>query len=423
MEKNSLDEILGEQFVIKYKDIYAILRLIYYRTETRGKEGIFSYDGDYSDTYSVLIFLKSVRKSIVYLVKYFFHKRARKPQAFLSDTFLTLDRYDEVMSEIMDTQSVCASFTVKDCGLRNIFGLNGLNKRRMEKRTVFLGSSVAGYRLKRAVEKWFEFLLFLIDNGETCSMHVDKTGLLLEEISKETNKRICKIVKVLKREQVNLFITINQYNLKDLLLIIACRKLNIVTKELYHCSNCVVALPDKGKRMLDNYTDELCAWNLSELRYIEKYITIVPILNNCKVTITGSPELSYYYMTENMKKYKKRDAIILFVPTYPIFLKREYRDVISEEDRQYLRGRKRAIFDGIHTLASREGLDVYLRYHPIEPEMIVEDDREIANLYSFNVLSKSREDLIKGLCWSKYAFSCMSSVLLSALAYKCECYS
>ena len=222
-------------------------------------------------------------------------------------------------------------------------------------------------------------------------------------------------MKTLQDEKVNLFITINQYNLKDLLIILACKRLNITTKELSHHLHSVWGVPDKGKRTLEEYVDEFCVWNSSEKRFIEKYVTITSVVNTCRVNVAGCPELSYYAAKENMQKYGRKDAIILFVPTYPVLLKREFLDeiVITDAERQYLRDRKRPIFDAIYALASKGGLDVYIRYHPIDLDIIIEDDFEIANMYNFSLLSKSREDLIKGLCGSKY----------SALAYGCECYN
>lgn len=422
--EQEIESILGKELTNKYRELLPILQLIDYRIETRGKEGLFTYDGEYSETYSLMTICKNSIKYIEYCGKRIFDCRKREKQSLLSDTFFTLNRYDDVLTEIFKKEKVCAVITAQDCDIRNYYRCRGLDAERLKRRLVYLGESVAGFKLKLIIEKWFDFFSSLREERATCEACIVVADRLLGQMQKESRRRIKKIKKELMRNKINLYITINQYNLRDLLIILACKEAGIISRQLLHYSNCIIEIPLEEKVQSKQYVNELFVWDKSEKMYIEKYFDIIPIVaSECRVDVAGCPELSYNVVSGNKLLWNRKNAIILFVPSYTVFLGEDYRRIENEKDRKILQVHKKPIFDGIHLLAEREHLEVYLRYYPNESDVYIKDDEDIIHSYGFKMLSDSREDLTKGLCWSKAAFSCMSSVLISALAYGCTCFS
>lgn len=419
----NVNEFLGEKNIDEYDDIMPILRLILYRSGIRGKEGIFG-----TRERGKLYFIRTIWYYCL-KVRHLFEKKEKS--VLLSEQIVCLDRYDLLLYNILNKN--CITIMAKyNCPLRRepketVVAL----KKKSQK--LYVGDSVPGKKLSIVVEETYDLLNAIILKKENCSSYEEECRSLFEKLRKISQKRIKKIRKELKREGVQGFITNNQYNLTDVVLLMACDQEKILTKELRHHSDMVVSIDDRqcSKRnnagFIENsvfsYVDQILLWSEYEKKYWKKYIHLDDIsLKKVCCIVAGCPEMLDDELLKLKKMYPKRDAITVFVPSHSMYIKDPAKKKITENDLALAKESRKQIFAAVEQYAAKNGVkEIYVRYHPYEDERFIKNDEEITKNY--NVLSATREDFYKAMCVSKVVIGTTSSSLAVALLFGCKCIS
>ena len=222
-----LEARLGKDLAEQYREIEAPLALIDSRMEVSagdvetGLQRLFVFDtlrGKKAVSRAVLALAAPVLWAATKL-KYSGVKQAEKRLVY-SSTFLTSTRYPAAREQIEQAFGCTAAVTFldtlklgyRDGGMKKILQLD-----QGTVRPVFLGDwSVCGGGLRRAAVRYA---------GTAYGAGQDREALAqaLSALEAAYTKRVRRLEKRLGKETLTLYTTVNQYNLRDLLMIHACK--------------------------------------------------------------------------------------------------------------------------------------------------------------------------------------------------------
>ena len=413
----NVKSFLGEGLYKKYTEIIPILTLIIYRMGFYW-EGIHEYERDFMVPYERNNSLKHLAKSVMASGVEAMAYRNGHDRILVSDTLLCLDRCEDLLCDMMSKHAVVSYLKTGDYWRSNR-NLKGIQGKRWETRTIYVGDSVPEKDVEKSVRNIRLFFDSLIEKGLNCTDSQKEAERLFSMLKKHAGKRIDFLYKKLKKNRVTQFITINQYNLRDVLTVMACRKAGIVTKELSHYSYCITPV-DQSKRSTYYegklfFTDEGCVWNISEKKWYEKYVSVNENIfgDSIRISCVGCPEITRDHFNKLVSKIHKQNSLIYFVPSV------EYID----GDYQTSMDIRKDYFKEVYVLSERLGVKVYVRYHPCEPQDNINREKDLLSDYNFIVCPPGREKLNEFLCESKIAITCKSSVAIIAHLFGCKVYN
>ena len=225
-----IEEFLGENIIEKYKDILPILYHILYRTQVWGRDGVNPFDGflENDDYYK-----NNLRLNLTYHLRMFYKKylildkKNRKHSSVLmSESLFRIGKYDELIKKLADSKQV-----VRFCSVYNV------DEWRKEVTHKFIPlkveRSITGGKLKTIIFQIYDKVTELINHGENC-VNNQSIIQLFDKLQYEASVRIHQLSKLLKEYRVKKFITLNQNNIADILILLACKKLNIATVLYLH---------------------------------------------------------------------------------------------------------------------------------------------------------------------------------------------
>ena len=435
-----IEEFLGEYYN-EYGDIYPIIRLILYRIDIRGKEGLFTYDeilGSKPGKRQIMLApLRFLGYGFLKITNSSGYGRKQR-NVFVSDTFLKINRYEPLFEELNNSCKLVSALSVGGIGLKHFF--RNFYKNRL--RIMDFGLSVSGSKLKKAVDNIFDYFMELLKENKTCSQD-QKVRLLLEELRVEAVERIDYLAGKFIRSGIDLFLTINQFNLRDVITIMACRKAGIWTKELCHYSNLAefIADPaaiwngirDLGSDSKENYyfpnsnetfmfVHETCQWSSNDAEFFRKYRGIKNIFGeNLKITGIGCPEITLKTVKE--KKWRNKENVLtIFVPVAVLFLGEKIKNNFSKKDIEGVKEWSKKLYDDIKIVADRAQLEVWVRFHPSDPACFIESDKETIEKNGFKILTLERKGFDEAVELSKYIITSCSSAMTIANIFGCKCY-
>lgn len=423
------EEFVGTELRQKYDDIWPVIKLILYRIDASGKSGLFSYDGTWPENTSVKGRVLRPIRAFFYFIKKCTSPSVAADGIYASDTLLESDRYKGLLKELYEKHNIIGSCAFYNVDKESVSKKGELEKKIWDSRRLFFCESVSGNAVKLGAENTYDLFLRLIQESKVCEDEKARVDDTLKELRRAVLCRLEEIGAYLQKEKVKCFITTNQYNLRDVITIMACRKVGIWTKELSHHQNCTIALEEWS--MTDyvfqerpfSCVNESCQWSEADQEYCLKHKRVTALYGDLRYNVVGCPEVAKSEYIKNSSAYCKENAVLIFMPTLYFFAQKEAGSLHepTQEDFQRAADGIKVLLEKICVWAKRSRATVYVKYHPSESKVRIDADREIIDACGFTVIS-TRAEFVKAVCESRIAIGCATSALSVALTYGCKCY-
>lgn len=424
-------KFVGQGNYEKYKDIFPLLTLLQYRVECETNISNIMQRISWGDMLipcglpfwkSSLHLLGSFSLYSYLYIATLFRQRPLNPQspvAIFSNTFVNSKRYPVVkkqFSECYGFQTVVAACdslqwgegSLKQGLLRSLRGNYGTY------RPVFLWQmTVTGRKLREATADWCQFLLKYQTEGLIDKVQMDQ---LLETLQREYIKRKELLKKRLKGKNIEAYITVNQYNLRDVLLIHACQEIGIRTIQLEHHAAQFSRNNYSEEKKMPRYAfaQEYCVWNESERLFHKKVFEYENILGNdkdLKFRTVGNIEMTYEQAYEVAKKYQVERRITFMTSA----LENEALD--TKEQIAAVKKWRWEIFYGLKALMERQHIIVRIRYTPSREMQFRSEEIPELKKWGFEISESVPENLMEDICCSMAIMATTSTVLSTARAF------
>lgn len=421
-----LEARLGKDLAKKYRGIEAPLALIDSRMEVSagdaetGLQRLFVFDtlrGKKAVSRAVLGLATPVLWAATKL-KYLGAKKAEKRLVY-SQTFLASVRYPAAREQIEQAYGCTSIVTFldtlklgyRDGGMKKILQLD-----QGKVRPVFLGDwSVCGGALRRAAVRYAE-------TAYVAGANRDGLEQALSALEKAYTNRVRRLEKRLGKEKLTLYTTVNQYNLRDLLVIHACKNLGVRTLQQEHhtIQFCQDQFDEKRPKPRLSFAGEYGFWNRMELEFHKKVYTFDSMLypaEEVRMHVTGNPEMVYEQAERYRQAYPPERKL-----TYMTAILENWQDPDIKET--YLKWRW-DIYRGLKELSERQHVIINIRYRPFSEQEFREKEIPVLQEWGFRISESLPENLMEDLCSSSVIMSATSSVLSTArlfgkLTYRVE---
>ena len=418
MENKALtvEALLGEKALQQYGDIFPVLALIFYDAtnrypKTKSFNMLFNYDEEDMDLPNGMmrkLFAPFHRKELANRRKAA-EKLPQKEAVMLSHTFVHNLRYTKTLAEIKKHCDV--THFLSECDTRIIVNRKGVKfiAPSYTVQPVLWQGSISGAKLKDAVVAVERYFLALVKNGQSCEADYSTTQQLFDALRAEYNSRIEKLTETLSQYKITKYITINQYNLRDVMIITACRKLGIETRQMeHHSSQCMYPANQKLPIHRFAYTDSFCCWSESDLYFHKTYMAYQPMFGqNVQLCAVGNPEISFENAQAEVAKYTVKDQIVYMMSA-----------IINEKDEALVQSdfaMQQKIFAQLAKLGEKTGMDVLVRFPPaINPKM-QSLCTPVAEKLGLKISQSSNASLMEDMCTSRVMFGTVSSVMSTAV--------
>ncbi len=425
--REKLEGRLGKELSGKYRGIGALLALIDSRVEVSagdpeaGLQRLFALDtlrGKKTVSQAVLGTLALALWAFT-RVRYCSVPKA-KTRLVYSNTFLSSVRYPAAREQIEKEFGCTALVTFLDTLKPGSRGGNSLRELlRLDQGKVrpvfFRGWSVCGGALRRAASRY----CLLAYGPDPDRSRLDRS---LQSLEKAYGKRVKRLEQRLGKEDVTLYTTINQYNLRDLLMIHACRNLGIRTLQQEHhtIQFCQDQFDENRPKPRLSFAGEYGFWNRTELLFHRKVYRFDSQLypeNEIRMHVTGNPEMVFEQAELYRQKYPPERKLTYMTAILENWQDPEIRDA-------YLQWRW-DIYKGLKELSERQNIIINIRYRPFSEQEFREKEIPVLKEWGFRISESLPENLMEDLCSSSVIMSATSSVLSTArlfgkLTYRVE---
>ena len=425
--REKLEGRLGKELSGKYRGIGALLALIDSRVEVSagdpeaGLQRLFALDtlrGKKTVSQAALGTLALVLWAFT-AIRYRSVPKA-KTRLVYSNTFLSSVRYPAAREQIEKEFGCTAFVTFLDTLKPGSRGGNSLRELlRLDQGKVrpvfFRGWSVCGGALRRAASRY----CLLAYGPDPDRSRLDRS---LQSLEKAYGKRVKRLEQRLGKENVTLYTTINQYNLRDLLMIHACRNLGIRTLQQEHhtIQFCQDQFDENRPKPRLSFAGEYGFWNRTELLFHRKVYRFDSLLypeNEIRMHVTGNPEMVFEQAELYRQKYPPERKLTYMTAILENWQDPEIRDA-------YLRWRW-DIYKGLKELSERQNIIINIRYRPFSEQEFREKEIPVLKEWGFRISESLPENLMEDLCSSSVIMSATSSVLSTArlfgkLTYRVE---
>ncbi len=426
--RERIEKRIGKTLAEKYADIAALLALLDYRFRKDVEEEkndwaygliwVFFFDSLHGKKPLTRVFA-AVLAPVLWAatrIKYAFRRKADTRLAF-SNTFLWSRRYPRVMERVEEQYGCTGVLSFYDTVKRST-----PSAKEMLRDTLHLNSgsvrpvyiprySIAGAGLQRTVSEYFQ-LLYGMAQGEKTAEE-DTLDRVLSAMRKAYNRRVAYLTERLKKEGLKAYITTNQYNLRDLLLIHACKEAGIPSMELEHHAMEFardVFDPDHPRPRL-SFVSHYGFWSGTEKEFHEKVFRydnfLYPPEAN-RYIVSGNAEMSYEQAAAYQKQYPVQRKL-----TYMTTGIEETTFPDREDMKEYIRWRWR-VFTGLRELSERQNIQICLRYTPFREKEFREKEIPVLKEWGFLISESVPENLMEDMCSSMAVMSSTSSVLATA---------
>lgn len=401
-----LKNFLGQELIEKYESVLPLLALCEYRMFTYKAYGDFSM---MFNTENNSVFTSVYRTALYpfYYLNSFFNKLEKSEKVFLSATILCSDRYIDLIKETQSKHSVASACIASDIPIysgkisfikyiKNLFA-SGLNF------TGLAGFTLTGRKLKKTVIKWLEFCK---SNEDINQYNFHEADAILSQLSNLYTKKVASTAQKLSGQKISCYITINQYNIRDLIIIHACKALGIVTKQLeHHASRFMYNIYDGVKPLRYCFVDQICCWNDSEVDFHKKIYNYQVFLSetNPQIYSVGNPEISYSKACESLEKYPLENKVIFMVS-----------GLLDTADPERVEGQlkfRNEIYRRLYKLSEEKGYKIRVRYPPGLDMDVRHQEENMLKKYGFEISPSDRRTLMSDICSSKAVIGTISSVL------------
>ena len=425
--RERIENRIGKNLAEKYRDIEALTALLDYRY----KKGLEQKD-DWTFALIWIFFFDTLhgKKAVSRIaaatiapvlwcatwVKYAFRKKAEKRLVF-SNTFLWSRRYPMVKEQVEKKTGCTAILSFYDTIKRST-----PNAKEMLHDTLHLNSgsvrpvfiprySIAGAGLQRAVTEYIRLLSRMAQGNEP--VPEEETDRALARLRKAYGRRVNYLTKRMEKQDLKLYVTINQYNLRDLLLIHACKNLGIPTMELeHHAMEFARAQfdPDRPQPRL-SFVSHYGFWSATERVFHEKVFRYNNLLyppEANRYIVSGNTEMSYEQAMEFQRKYPVQRKLTYMTTGIEDTFFENKKDLEKYEQWRW------SVFSGLRELSRRQNIRICLRYTPFREKYFREKEIPVLKEWGFEISESVPENLMEDLCSSLAVMSSTSSVLATA---------
>lgn len=337
-------------------------------------------------------------------------RRRKFPPILLSDTFLSLKRYPGMKEEIVRRGGYHRFVSIQNFPrLRaNIPAWLGECFRFLDGQgTVYIDDGIAGADLHNSFITWTKYYRE-IAAGEVCCDY-ETADRMLSQMQALYEKRRRKLVRALKHSGIEIYMTVNDTYLSEVITVAACEELGIRTIRYEHGALQFARSDMSPERPFYYYIfcQEYVLWNEAELRLHEiTYKTDNVISSNpIRFRAAGNPELCFREAEELRKKYPVGRRLLFTVNA-----------LRPDENEKYIEDAWR--WDTLHALkklADVQNLTVRVRYRPYSDREFRAREIPVLRQWGFEISESVPESLMEDICTSAIVLSSTSSILETAI--------
>lgn len=420
--RENVTELIGEDLWKKAEGAEALLLLIDYRMKDAagnhayGISRLLLYDTLYGKKPATRL-AAGILTPALWALSRIRHRSVPKAENRLvfSNTFLLSARYPAARAQIERetgcTAAVAFSDMLKLEGEDQEINLKAsLKGMRYPVRPVFFrGKSLCGGALEKAVIRYCGLVYDeTAPAAEKTKENLEKAVLALKDAYL---KRVEKIEDCLRKEDCGMYITVNQYNLRDLLMIHACRNLGIRTFQQEHhaLQFCRVPFDPEHPKYRFSLVGEYGFWNRTEQLFHEKvYRYDSPLYRpeEIRFRVTGNPETDPEAAEQARAKYPPERKLTFMIASLP--------EAEIEGKRETYEAWRWEVFRGLKELAEKQHVIINIRYTPNQELDFREKEVPALKEWGFRISESVPGNLMEDLCSSCAILSSVSSVLSTA---------
>ena len=420
--RENVRELLGGDLWEKAQEAEALLSLIDYRMKDEagnsqyGISRLFLFDTLYGKK-PLTRFIAGILTPALWTLSRIRHRAVPKAEIRLvfSNTFLLSARYPAARAQIEREMGCTAVAAFSDMlkmegESRQIDLKASLKPAQHGVRPVFFrGRSLCGSALEKAVIRYCGLVYDeAVPAAEKTKENLEKAVLALKDAYL---KRVEKIEDCLRKEDCGMYITVNQYNLRDLLMIHACRNLGIRTFQQEHHAMqfCRVPFDPEHPQYRFSLAGEYGFWNRTEQLFHEKvYRYDNPLYRpeEIRFRVTGNPEMNPEAVEQARAQYPPERKLTFMIASLP-----EAEFIKKREAYETWRWK---IFRGLKELAEKQHVTINIRYTPNREMELREKEVPVLKEWGFRISESVPGNLMEDLCSSCAILSSASSVLCTA---------
>lgn len=420
----TLKDFLTYELYEKYEKILPIIDLVIYYVSYDLYYELFGYDGLPPETKPTM---RQQIDELWGIYGYFLHKlrtalylksTKKKKKVLCSDTVLLLDRYNGFIDSLSDACDIYSVMRYGDCRRTLQKKNDPLAERKKRFHQIYIGKNVEGKKLKQLIRMLYLRFMELKEEEKTCAEIPEEIDQLLFFIQKQVGNRVNRLKRKMKKKKIDMFITINQQRIKDIICIMACHELKIWTKEISHFSSFSYfqkpvrqTVAEHKNDIITMYVDESCQWS----EWDKESLKIRNIYNRpLLVSVVGCVELSKETIKKKIANQKRENIIVFFT----------WNELVEYDPESHLicdENFKIAVYEKIAKLAEKYNYKVYVRRHPNIP--LKKYEISLIEKYGFYVCPNTSNDLEMLLCKAKVAIGGGSSALIKARYCGLKCFN
>lgn len=406
----------------RYVNIMPLLSVIEIRTKENGFEGLYYHDEGVIENWSIKRRCAYYIGAVLYYIKtsVLLLKRKKANVALLADSLLNSPRYKKTVEKLVENDAVCGLCNSASCLSAIIDRKDSYEKKKNSIRTVPLGPIIASSKLRSCIKDIFTVFIELQEKQSNCE-NDDRVEALFERLENEYNKIQKRLVSSLKRFGVNQYITMNEYTVKDVLIIQAGNSIQNFTTKYYnhYCKYVYHTNPPKTNWKM--FSKVAYFWDDVDKKYVDEVCGFDMTYSRPEMRVAGSPELDENEIEELVKKNPKKNRITFLIPRSAIFI--GVNKPCNEENRRIVFEKKKFLFEQIRTFAENNSCDVVARHNLNDKKEYLDDDMELVLQNGFQLADGEAIKMHKAFCESIAVITDPSSVLFLANVYGCKVYA
>lgn len=423
---------LGKERAEKYRAMEPLLQLAEYRLESakddaeQGLIRLFDFDSLHGKKPATQKMIRAFAPVLwaAMRIKYAFIPKA-DPRPVFSSSFTRNQRYAGIMKQ-MEQDGGCTQLVTFLDAVR----IDKLDKKEMLRaslrldagrvKPVFLpGSSVAGRKLEKAAEEYYRRIRNMsFGTEEEYAQEIPDE--LLDRLQDAYLGRVRWLKKYLGEAEQNpgsklpsLYLTVNQYNLRDLLVIAACRKLGVQTIQQEHHALEFIQFQFDADRPMYRFAlaGSYGFWSPTERLFHQKvfrYDNPLYPAEDIRFLVTGDTEITYEQALGYLEQYPQQRKLTFVTPGVDLETFRT-----QEEFDTYAAWRWK-VFEGLRVFARKQNVKVCIRYRPGKEQVFREKEIPTLLEWGFEISRSVPENLMEDLCSSMAVMSSATSALATA---------
>ena len=415
---------IGEDRALRYREIEALLALTEYRLEEAkddldyGLQRMLHFDSLLGKKPATKALLSAAAPALwgVTRIKTAFRPKAETRLGF-SNAFLWSPRYPAVRKQIEEKTGCTALLTFLDTIKIEARGTKELVRQSCRLETgrvkpVYLPCfSVAGGKLQRAAEDYYR--LIYRDTFGTESATDAELDDVLPRLRDAYTRREAWLAGKLRKSGLRLYMTVNQYHLRDLLIIHACRDAGIRTvQQEHHAAEFSPQQfdPERPAQRL-SLVNHYGLWSEAEKRFhakVFRYDNMLYPEGENRYLVTGNTEMTYEQARAYQAQYPAERRLIFMSAGI------EESAFRSPEELEAYEKWRMDLFAGLREFARKQDCAVSVRYRPYKEQYFRKQEIPVLEEWGFRISPSLPENLMEDLCTSTAVMSTNSSVLATA---------